>query len=66
MAIVEIIVLNKVSAIHFCNISKGIAESVWKQEKQYLGIPKNRYQVQLNYLSCKLERFCMVHEGESL
>ena len=34
-------------------------------EKQYLGTPKNRYQVQI-HLSCELELICLVYEGESL
>ena len=46
MAIVEFILLKRVSAIHFLQFQRHkITENVWRQEKQYLGIPKNGYQV---------------------
>ena len=46
MAIVEIILLKGVSAIHFQQFQRHkITEDVWRQKKQHLGIPKNGYQV---------------------
>ena len=55
MAIEEIILLKRVSAIHFLYFQRHkITVNVWRQKRQYLGIQKNGYQSQVR-LICEHE-----------
>ena len=64
MAILEIIVLKRVSAIHFLYFQRHtITENVWRQKKEIFMNFKERIP-SLVHLSCKHELICLVYEGE--